>query len=228
MSPSEGIRAVKVLERAGTVTGVLTSIGRIDSPLVVLAGGAWGSAPAEYLGIHIPVTARRIGLAQAELPGAGRRGAAASVPTCIDDTTGSYFRPDGLDRFYFGVPSKPDTELGRDVEPLTEAELEAAIAAVAQPGPRRCRRPARRHPLRPGRLHPGQAARRRRGRPRRPLPGARLQRGRLQAGARRRRTRRPGDRRGRGRARQGRAGAAGAVPAAAVPRRQPDPPGGPV
>ncbi|MEV0988228.1 FAD-binding oxidoreductase [Streptomyces sp. NPDC049949] len=131
VSPSEGIRAMKVLETAGTVTGVLTSIGRIDAPLVVLAGGAWGSAPAEHLGIHIPVTARRIGLAQAELPGAGRRGSAASVPTCIDDTTGSYFRPDGLNRFYFGVPSKPDTELGRDVEPLTEAELESAIAAIA-------------------------------------------------------------------------------------------------
>lgn len=131
VSPSEGIRAMKVLEHAGVVTGVLTSIGRIDSPLVVLAGGAWGSGPAEYLGVHIPVTARRIGLAQAELPGAGRRGSKASVPTCIDDTTGSYFRPDGLDRFYFGVPSKPDTELGRDVEPLTQAELEAAINAIA-------------------------------------------------------------------------------------------------
>ncbi|MER7461621.1 FAD-binding oxidoreductase [Streptomyces sp. NPDC097981] len=131
VSPSEGIRAVKVLEKGGTVTGVLTSIGRIDAPLVVLAGGAWGSAPAEHLGIHIPVTARRIGLAQAELPGAGRRGSPSSVPTCIDDTTGSYFRPDGLDRFYFGVPSKPDTELGRDVEPLTETELESAIAAIA-------------------------------------------------------------------------------------------------
>ncbi|MFC9293285.1 NAD(P)/FAD-dependent oxidoreductase [Streptomyces sp. NPDC057011] len=131
VSPSEGIRAVKVLEHEGTVTGVLTSIGRIDAPLVVLAGGAWGSAPAEYLGVHIPVTARRIGLAQAELPGAGRRGSASSVPTCIDDTTGSYFRPDGLDRFYFGVPSKPDTELGRDVEPLSEAELESAIKAIS-------------------------------------------------------------------------------------------------
>ncbi|WP_037911296.1 NAD(P)/FAD-dependent oxidoreductase [Actinacidiphila yeochonensis] len=131
VSPAEGIRAVKVLEHEGSVTGVLTSVGRIDSPLVVLAGGAWGSAPVEYLGLHIPVTARRIGLAQAELRGAGRRGHRASVPTCIDDTTGSYFRPDGLDRFYFGVPSKPDTELGRDVEPLSESELESAIAAIS-------------------------------------------------------------------------------------------------
>lgn len=107
VSPSEGIRAMKVLETAGTVTGVLTSIGRIDAPLVVLAGGAWGSAPAEHLGIHIPVTARRIGLAQAELPGAGRRGSAASVPTCIDDTTGSYFRPDGSTASTSASPASP-------------------------------------------------------------------------------------------------------------------------
>lgn len=132
VSASEGVRAERVVERNGVVTGVQTSIGLIESPLVILASGAWGSSPAAHLGIQIPVTARRIGLAQAALPGAGRRGTPVSVPTCIDDTTGSYFRPEGLDRFYFGVPSNPDVELDHDVAPLTPAEVESAVAAISR------------------------------------------------------------------------------------------------
>lgn len=130
----EGVRVHQVFgtDDGSRVTGVDTTIGRIASPLVVLAGGAWGSAPAAGLGVHVPVTARRIGLAQAHLPGAGRRGGPVSVPTCIDDTTGSYFRPEGTDRFFFGVPSNPDVELGHDVAPLSPKELSCARTAVAR------------------------------------------------------------------------------------------------
>ncbi len=132
VSASEGVRAERVVEKGGVVTGVQTSIGLIESPIVVLASGAWGSSPAAHLGIQIPVTARRIGLAQAELPGAGGRGTPVSVPTCIDDTTGSYFRPEGLNRFFFGVPSNPDVELDHDVAPLTPQEVDAAVEAVSR------------------------------------------------------------------------------------------------
>jgi sarcosine oxidase subunit beta len=129
---SEGIRVDRIVERHGTVAGVETSVGRIEAPLVVLAGGAWGSAPAAHLGVQIPVTPRRIGIAQKRLPGAGVPGSGTQLPTCIDDTTGIYFRPDGEDRFFFGVASNPDMELGRDVEPLTAAEVTAAAAAVGR------------------------------------------------------------------------------------------------
>ncbi|MBP0460432.1 NAD(P)/FAD-dependent oxidoreductase [Streptomyces montanisoli] len=130
----EGVRVHEVRTTGGgeRVDGVESTAGRIAAPLVVLAGGAWGSAPAERLGVHVPVVPRRIGLAQAHLPGAGRPGSPGSVPTCIDDTTGGYFRPDGTDRFFFGVPSHPDVELGRDVAPLSDGELSAALATVAR------------------------------------------------------------------------------------------------
>ncbi|MGW2211315.1 NAD(P)/FAD-dependent oxidoreductase [Streptomyces sp. NPDC001781] len=130
----EGVHVHEVLAdgEGGRVTGVDTTTGRISAPLVVLAAGAWGSTPAAHLGVHVPVVARRIGLAQAHLPGAGRRGTPASVPTCIDDTTGSYFRPEGTDRFFFGVPSNPDVELGHDVAPLSPQELSSALAAIAR------------------------------------------------------------------------------------------------
>ncbi|MGD9485980.1 FAD-dependent oxidoreductase [Streptomyces sp. TRM70308] len=128
----EGATAERVVERGGTVTGLETSVGRIDSPLVVLAGGAWGTGPAAHLGVTVPVTARRIGLAQLELRGAGRRGAQRSVPTCIDDTTGTYFRPEGTNRLLFGVPSDPDVRLGQDVTPLTAEEVARAARTLGR------------------------------------------------------------------------------------------------
>ncbi|MFF3323012.1 NAD(P)/FAD-dependent oxidoreductase [Streptomyces sp. NPDC002889] len=128
----EGVRVHEVLTSGDRVAGVETTTGRISAPLVVLASGAWGDAPAARLGVRVPVTARRIGLAQAHLPGAGRRGADVSVPTCIDDTTGSYFRPEGADRLFFGVPSHPDVAIGHDVAPLTPDELSSALAAIAR------------------------------------------------------------------------------------------------
>ncbi|MGW6564480.1 NAD(P)/FAD-dependent oxidoreductase [Streptomyces sp. NPDC054975] len=130
----EGVRVHEVLTDGSgeRVTGVETTTGRFSTPLVVLAGGAWGDEPTASLGVHVPVTARRIGLAQVHLPGVGRRGADTSVPTCIDDTTGSYFRPEGTDRLFFGVPSQPDVVLGHDVAPLTQDELSSALAAISR------------------------------------------------------------------------------------------------
>jgi glycine/D-amino acid oxidase-like deaminating enzyme len=128
----EGVRVRKVLERHGAVTGVETSLGRVEAPLVVLAGGAWGAAPASHLGVEIPVVPRRIGLGQVAVTGVGIPGSASAVPTCIDDTTGSYFRPDGQDMLFFGVPSDPDMELGRDPQPLTSREVDAAVANVGR------------------------------------------------------------------------------------------------
>ncbi|MFK0291992.1 NAD(P)/FAD-dependent oxidoreductase [Streptomyces sp. NPDC090442] len=129
---SEGTRVERVWERNGVVAGVETETGRVEAPLVVLASGAWGDPPAAHLGVHIPVVPRRIGLAQAHLPGAGRRGSDASVPTCIDDTIGCYFRPEALDQLYFGVPSNPEVALGQDVAPLTDDEVGAAVKAVSR------------------------------------------------------------------------------------------------
>ncbi|MGH3167807.1 MAG: FAD-dependent oxidoreductase, partial [Trebonia sp.] len=94
--------------------------------------GAWGAAPAAHLGLSLPVTARRIGLALAWLPGAGRRGTATALPTCIDDTTGCYFRPDGGDRLFYGVSCDPEVESGRDVAPLRSPEVTAAGQRLAR------------------------------------------------------------------------------------------------
>ncbi|MFD4996667.1 NAD(P)/FAD-dependent oxidoreductase [Streptomyces buecherae] len=132
VSEAEGTRVVRVLEREGAVTGVETSAGRIEAPLVVLTSGAWGAESAAHLGVEVPVVPRRIGLAQVALPGAGRRGSDNQLPTCIDDTIGSYFRPGGTDRFFFGVQSHPDVDLEQGAAPLTGDEVNAAVAAVSR------------------------------------------------------------------------------------------------
>lgn len=130
-----GVQVRRLLVERGRVAGAETNVGRLEAPVVVLAGGAWAGELAREAGVDVPVAARRIGLALARLPGAGRWGSEHSLPTCIDDTTGSYFRPDGPDRFYFGVPSHPDVRLGLEVEPLTPQELTSARAAVARRAP---------------------------------------------------------------------------------------------
>ncbi|MFD6417777.1 NAD(P)/FAD-dependent oxidoreductase [Streptomyces sp. NPDC060194] len=128
----EGVRVLRVVERGGAVTGVETTLGPVLAPLVVLAGGAWGAVPAAHLGVRVPVAPRRIGVAQAEVDRAGLRGSPASVPTCVDDTIGAYFRPEGLDRLFFGVPSAPEMSLDGAPAPLTADEVGAAVANLSR------------------------------------------------------------------------------------------------
>ncbi|WFB06733.1 FAD-binding oxidoreductase [Streptomyces sp. LX-29] len=126
----EGTRVEAVETRGERVTGVATSIGRIAAGTVVLAQGAWGARLARPLGVDLPVRPRRIGIALADT--GGPDGVAPAIPTCIDDTTGRYFRPDGAGRMFFGVPSDDGMELDRELPPLTPEELTAARAAVGR------------------------------------------------------------------------------------------------
>jgi sarcosine oxidase, subunit beta len=80
-----------VRTRAGRVTGVATSQGEIEAPVVVVAAGAWAGALFEPLGIRLglrPVSARVVLFRPAyERPPA--------QVTVIDHVYGSWFRPDG-------------------------------------------------------------------------------------------------------------------------------------
>lgn len=122
------VRAVGAAER---VVGVDTNIGRIWTPLVVLAAGAWSATLAAGVGVDLPITPRRIGLAQAST-----RLAAADLPVCIDDTTGVYFRPDDSGDLLFGVPSDPVVGAGNRPAALAQEEIEAARSAAAERVPR--------------------------------------------------------------------------------------------
>ncbi|WP_143662614.1 FAD-binding oxidoreductase [Streptomyces sp. CB03238] len=127
---ADGMCVRRLLTTGDRISGVETNLGEVSAPVVVLASGAWsGRDLAGAVGVTVEVAPRRIGLALAAVPGAGNSG--AGLPTCIDDTTGTYFRPSGNDGLYFGVPSHPAVSLGTDVEPLTPDEVSAAKDAVA-------------------------------------------------------------------------------------------------
>jgi sarcosine oxidase, subunit beta len=129
----EGVRVTKLLTSGDRVTGVVTNVGKLPAGTVVLANGAWAGKVGRTVGVSLPVTARRIGLALVGTPARTRHRPPAALlaplPACIDDTIGCYFRSDDAG-LYFGVPSHPEVRLGRDVTPLRGGELSAARAAI--------------------------------------------------------------------------------------------------
>jgi sarcosine oxidase subunit beta len=123
----EGVVVTGVSASSDVVTGVETNVGSISAPVVVLAAGAWSARLAAPLGVELPLEARRIGLARGVLDVPADR-----LPCAIDDTLGTYFRPDGTDRgLYFGVALDPAVDLDEHPPPVDAGELDAAHKTVA-------------------------------------------------------------------------------------------------
>ncbi len=81
-------RVTAVRSAGGRITGVETTDGTIDAPLVVLTAGAWSSALLEPLGMTLPVEVwmtQWLGVEVDPPP-------AVSMPTVGDGVSGSYFR----------------------------------------------------------------------------------------------------------------------------------------
>jgi glycine/D-amino acid oxidase-like deaminating enzyme len=89
---------------------------------VVLAAGAETARLAQPLGLQLPVTPRRIGLAVTEPPGRVSYG-----PVVIDDVTGTYFVPRSNGTVAVGVRARPECPQVLPAEPLTAAEVAEAI-----------------------------------------------------------------------------------------------------
>lgn len=124
----EGVAARIVIER-DRVAGVDTNFGQISAPIVVLAAGAWSPHLLRAIGRVLPIQPRRIGFARAAIDIADD-----ALPTGIDDTLGTYFRPtgDGLGTgVYFGVAADPAVNVDRRPEPITEAEAHIASKLIS-------------------------------------------------------------------------------------------------
>ncbi|MBM9504113.1 NAD(P)/FAD-dependent oxidoreductase [Actinacidiphila acididurans] len=123
---AEGVRVTSVTVSGDRVTGVTGNLGAFSAPLVLLAGGAWSREPAATAGVDLPVEPRRIGIAR------GRTGEPGhALPVCIDDTLGTYFRPEADGGLWFGVPADPAVPLDGWPTPLTGAEVDAARRNLA-------------------------------------------------------------------------------------------------
>lgn len=126
----EGTKVHGLLRSNGRVGGVRTSRGDVSSDVVVLAGGAWSRPLLAELGLDVPVEAVHIGTCLIE---GAPLGESAAFCTAIDDTTGTYFRPDGGDRVVAGVPTRrsrvvPDAE----PPPLAPGELDESRSRLAR------------------------------------------------------------------------------------------------
>lgn len=131
----EGVGVTGVTSDGGRVTGVETSEGRIDSPVVVLANGAWSVPLAAALGVELPIEAVAIRLAFVKRPSALRPGWGGHL-VVLDRAHGAYARPDGPDLSMVGlsgarlpIPSADDYE--RAAPPSQEFE-DLATAQVAR------------------------------------------------------------------------------------------------
>lgn len=126
----EGTVVTGISVARGRVTGVETNLGRFAAPVVVLAAGAWSASLASSVGVRLPVEARRIGLARADVGAAE-----GEIPIGIDDTLGTYFRPAATRAaaygVYFGVPTDPEGVTDGTADPITHDEAEAARRTVS-------------------------------------------------------------------------------------------------
>jgi sarcosine oxidase subunit beta len=120
---------VTAIERDGaTITGVVTSRGRISTDTVVCAAGPWSRLIGEMAGVALPVDPVRRPIWYTE-PMVGRPD---HLPMTIDFTTGFYFHGEGQG-LLFGM-ADPEQAAGFDVECRSDwLEVVGEVAARRAP-----------------------------------------------------------------------------------------------
>jgi sarcosine oxidase subunit beta len=108
--------------RGDRVTGVETSAGRIDAPVVVVAAGAWAVRVCRQIGVELPARTKAIDTVLVTRPPE----LAAPHMVVIDVVQGTYFRPESTILTIVGVPNTdydvdPDT-LAAGLPPHAAAE----------------------------------------------------------------------------------------------------------
>ena len=94
-----GVEVQRVLVERGRVTGVETSAGRIATPKVVVAAGAWSTPLLAPLGLDYPLTPHRIQVAIFRWPAGFTR----RHPAVIDAVHAAWWRPEGTAATLIGV-----------------------------------------------------------------------------------------------------------------------------
>jgi sarcosine oxidase subunit beta len=94
-----GCEVTSVLRRDGRATGVETSAGRIESPVVFLAPGAWANPLVALLGLDYGLVPHRIQVSIFRWPAEFTH----RHPVVIDDIHHAWFRPEGRAATLIGV-----------------------------------------------------------------------------------------------------------------------------
>ncbi len=125
---TSGCRVGALAVAGDRIVGVETDGGRLEAPVVVIAGGAWSAEIAATAGVSVPVAAWRHDTAYFGLP----VGRTADLPIVIDHAQQVYFRPEGSELLLVGLEAgnviggSPD----RPMEALAESTVEAMVERV--------------------------------------------------------------------------------------------------
>jgi sarcosine oxidase, subunit beta len=115
----QNAEVTEISTSGGRVTGVKTSRGDIDAPVIVNAAGGWAARVGALAGMDLPITVWRhdtgvLGV-PASVPG--------PIPVVIDTANGMYFRPEGDDMVLVGL--EDDDQMGGSPDADTAAAAPA-------------------------------------------------------------------------------------------------------
>jgi glycine/D-amino acid oxidase-like deaminating enzyme len=128
---AQGVEVTGVLHAQERVTGVETSAGRIESPIVVNAAGLWSGAVAALAGVELPIVIGRHPVFVVERPTSFGR----PHPVYLDLAGGSYLRPETGNLTLTGSLTDDETRHPMDPERLgSEAAFEEATTVLERTG----------------------------------------------------------------------------------------------
>ena len=102
----QGAEVTGIRQAGGRVTGVATTKGDFDAPVIVNAAGAWAKRVGELAGMDLPIRVWRHDTGYLGAPATVPR----PIPVVIDNPNGMYFRPEGSDMVLVGL--EDDNQIG--------------------------------------------------------------------------------------------------------------------
>lgn len=132
-----GVTVTGIRTEGGQVSGVATTAGAYDAPIVIVCAGVWGVPLFATLGVDLPIEAHRTQVAlfdRRELLPTGLAGHMVFIDTAV----GIYFRPYGETETLVGVrararptPSADRYDEGADADLIAEAKQRIAYRIPA-------------------------------------------------------------------------------------------------
>lgn len=129
----QGAEVTAIRQAGGRVTGIATTKGDVDAPVIVNAAGCWAKRVGDLAGMDLPLRVWRHDTGYLGIPAAVQ--AQGRLPVVIDNANGSYFRPEGSDMVLIGL--EDDDQIGgspdRDTADAAPTfELRAAERIIAR------------------------------------------------------------------------------------------------
>jgi sarcosine oxidase subunit beta len=111
----QGAEVTAIHQTGGRVTGVATTKGSIDAPVVVNAAGGWAKRVGDLAGMDLPIRVWRHDTGYLGVPASVPR----PIPVVIDNPNGMYFRPEGSEMVLVGL--EDDNQIGGSPDRDTSA-----------------------------------------------------------------------------------------------------------